>query len=62
MWKKGEELDVCVQLQGYNLTETTETPQENSQNWNAAVDRYGLSQNDKPGWQGAGAVLYVTVQ
>lgn len=49
--KQGE-LEVCVQLQGYDLIAITETWWDSSHDWNMAMDVFVLFRKDRPGRQG----------
>lgn len=62
MWNKEEELDACVQLQGYNPIDTTETLYENSHDRSACRGQIWTLRKDKPGWWGVGVALYMTAQ
>ena len=62
MGNKQEELEVCVQLQGYDLTRITEMCWDSSHNWSAAMDGYKLFRKDRLGRQGGETVLYMRQQ
>lgn len=60
MGNKQEELEVCVQLQGYNLIGITEMCWDSSHNWSAAVNK--LFRKDRLGRQGGRTVFYMRQQ
>jgi len=57
-----EEIEICVQLQGYNLIAITEIWWDNLHDWNAVMDGYTLFRKDRPTRQGGGVALYVREQ
>lgn len=56
---KQEKLEICVWLQGHDLTAITETLWDSSHDCNAAVDGYVLFSEDRPAIQGGRVAVYV---
>jgi len=56
---KQEELEICVQSQGLDLTAIRETWWDSSHDWNAVMDGYTLFRKDRPKRRGGGVALYV---
>lgn len=63
MGNKQEELEVCGQLQGYNLVWIMKTWWDSSHDWMLWMQwmdvGFGM---ERPGWQGRGVALYVREQ
>lgn len=62
MGNKQEELEICVQLQGHNLTVTAKTWWDRSHGWNAVMDGYVLLRKDRLVRWGGKAAFYVREQ
>jgi len=62
MGNKQEKTDICVWLQGHNLTAITETWLDGLHDWHAVMDGYRLFRKDRPKRRGGGAALYVREQ
>lgn len=62
MGNKQGELELCMQLQGYDLVAITETSWDNSHDWNVFMDGFVLFRMDRPGRQGSWTVLYMSEQ
>jgi len=62
MGNKQEEMEICVQSQGHDLTAITETWLDNSHDWNAVMDGYTLFRKDGPTRRGGRVGLYVREQ
>ena len=62
MGNKHDELEICVQLQGYGLTGITEAWWDSSHDWSAAMEGCRLFRKDRLGRRGRGVVLCVGEQ
>mgnify|MGYP001855590770 CR=1 FL=1 len=62
MGNKQEKLEICVQLQGHDLTVITEIWWVSSHDWNAVIDGYVLFSKDSLLRWGGRVALYVRVQ
>jgi len=60
--KGQEELEAIIQQDGYDLVAITETWWDNSHDWHAVIDGYGLFRKDRPARRGGGVALYVREQ
>ena len=58
MGNKQEELEVCTQLQSYDLIGIMETWWDSSPDWSAPVEGYMLFRKDRVGRRGGGVELY----
>jgi len=59
MGNEQEELEICVQSQGYDLIAITETWWDSLHDCNAVTDGYTLFRKDRPTRRGGGVALYV---
>ena len=59
MSNKQEELEATVLLESYDLVAIPETWWEESHDWSAAIDGYGLFRRDRRGRRGGGVALYI---
>jgi len=62
MGNKQEKLEICVRLQGHDLTAVTETWWDSSYHCHAIIDGYTLFRKDRPTRRGDVAALYVREQ
>lgn len=62
MGNKLNELEKCVQLQGYDLFVIMERLWDDSHDWSVAMDRHRLIRKNRRGRRGGIVVLYVTEQ
>lgn len=59
MGSKQDELQTCIQSQGFDLIVVTEMWWNSSCDWNVGIRDYTLFRRDRPGRQGGGIVLCV---
>lgn len=59
MGKRQEELEVCVQSQGFDLTAVTETWWDSSHDWNAVMKGYMMFRRERAGRHGGRVTLCV---
>ena len=62
MGNKQEELEAIIQQDDYDLVAIKEKWWDNSHNWHAVMDGYGLFRKDRLTRRGGGVALYVREQ